>query len=118
MNPIDKQFTYNGFLFNLVKRQGRIAIFAKTKPTWTKDFYEVVILQRLPEMIWPDGHVTPAREALPRSEAWGDSGWSYASLSSAMLKLSELIERPNLSTPFPVDASDDTTEPDSKIGTQ
>ena len=84
---IASHFICDGFVFHLVDRVGDVALFRKSKHG--RDFYEVVIVQKLPaKTIF--GRVYPAREALPPSESWGTSGWSLPILERASEKMAEI----------------------------
>jgi hypothetical protein len=89
-NPIDTLFEKDGFLFELIKRQGRIALFEKSKPTHTRSTFEVVKLEQRKEHTWPNGKTTPAHESMPASETWGVYGFSYIDRESANKKFLQL----------------------------
>lgn len=97
MKPIEPTFAGNrdqtGFTFTLLKRQGQVALFEKTKPEWQskRKLYEVVILQQCPEKRWPDGRTTPAHEKLPKPEEWGVLAWSPYTLESAQEKFDAVV---------------------------
>jgi hypothetical protein len=88
LGSIASHFVYDGFAFRLLERVGDIALFKKSKNG--RDFYEVVIIQRLPaRTIF--GRVYPAREGLPPSESWGTQAWSLSTLERARDKLAEIV---------------------------
>jgi hypothetical protein len=63
-------FRSDGFDFQILDREGEVALLAKKKPRWNFSIYEVVRVQAWPaELI--KGRFTPEREAMPRSEQWG-----------------------------------------------
>lgn len=82
--PLEQSFREDGFSFQLVARQGDVALFAKTQPKHTVPGYEVVIVQKHKATYWPDGRVSPAREAMPRSEEWGTKAWTPGNWRSAL----------------------------------
>jgi hypothetical protein len=92
MTPLPASFRSGGFDFRLVKRTGDIALFEKRKPTHTRSFFEVVIVQKRKEATFPSGRVTPAHEAMPASEQWGSAGWSYSDLEGAEKRFKSLVE--------------------------
>jgi hypothetical protein len=94
VRPLPQQFKRDGFNFRLIQRAGPIAMFAKTKPRWTREFWEVVKVQSLPAMKLPGGRVCPPHEAMPCPEDWGVNGWSYSDLPSAEAKYASLLECP------------------------
>jgi hypothetical protein len=83
-------FRSDGFDFQILNREGEVALLAKKKPKWNFSIYEVVRVQ-----VWPDelikGRFTPEREAMPRSEQWGVHGWSFADMDDARRKFYELV---------------------------
>ena len=90
MITLPTTFRSDGFDFQILSREGEVALLAKKKPKWEFEVYEVVRIQ-----VWPDewikGHFTPEREAIPRSEQWGVYGWSFADLDDARRKFYELV---------------------------
>ena len=46
--------------------------------------YNVMWVRRRKEKVWPNGKVTPAREALPTESEWGLYGWTYTELETAV----------------------------------
>jgi hypothetical protein len=74
--PLAESFKSDGFTFQLVARQGDIVLFAKIQPHHKAPSYEVVIVQKHEAHTWPDGKTSPAREAMPNSEAWGKQAWT------------------------------------------
>ena len=107
MKTLPETFTYDGFAFRLLKRMGDVALFEKRKPTHSRESFEVVIVQKLPAKTIL-GCNYPAREAMPRSEAWGKWGWTCTGLEDAVRKFQSLVEARHkghsLSPPFPVGA--------------
>jgi hypothetical protein len=104
MIPLAESFRLDGFDFRLVKREGDVALFAKTKPRYRDPSYEVVLVQKRKAHTWPDGRTTPDHEAMPGSEAWGESGWTYSDLPAAQVRFSSLARLRNSGTPLPPDA--------------
>jgi hypothetical protein len=75
-------FRSDGFDFELVKRDGDIALFRKTKPGFGFESFEVALIQRH-DTLEIKGKLIPAGEHLPRSEQWGIKGWTYSDRLSA-----------------------------------
>ena len=79
-------FTAGGYVHTLLARVGRWCVVERT---WVEDgrphlpHYEIVCLQQRPPRTWPDGRVTPAREAYPELSKWGRAGWSLPTLRHA-----------------------------------
>jgi hypothetical protein len=92
LKPLPERFRYDNFDFRMLKREGDIAIFAKSSPSHPRepDSYEVVRVQRKPARLL-FGRDIPAHEAMPASEDWGIHGWTYAKLEAAEKKFAELI---------------------------
>ena len=74
--PLEESFNYDKFHFQLIARQGDVALFAKTKPTHTIPGYEVVIVQKHEAHTFPSGKSYPPREAMPANEDWGKKAWT------------------------------------------
>lgn len=82
MKTIEPKFKTNGFCFEMLKREGNVALFTKSKPSYGFDSYEVVIIQQLPaQTIYSREY--PPREAMPSSESWGRAGWTCSTRERA-----------------------------------
>lgn len=75
MKTLATNFTKWGEEFVQLQREGRVALYSRTKPGRAADF-EVIIVQQYPayEM---NGVAMPATEAFPSSNSWGEKGWTY-----------------------------------------
>lgn len=92
MRAIEPEFTSKGFTFKLLKRSGMVCLFAKTHPEIRDEKFEVVVLNVFPEME-RYGKLLPEREAMPPSESWGKSGWSFSDRQAAEKRyLKECVE--------------------------
>ena len=90
MKPIPKTFKQNRFNFELVTRNGQVAMFKKDKPGIDQTWYEVVVLRQEPDKTM-FGRFVPAHEVMPRNEEWGANGWTYTDLTAAMVRFSNLV---------------------------
>ncbi|MDA1278098.1 MAG: hypothetical protein O2960_29225 [Verrucomicrobia bacterium] len=91
MKSLQTRFTHDGFDFRQLSREGTIALFEKSKPSHSRESFEVVIVQTRPaENVL--GREYPVRESLPPAGAWGTSGWTYTELEDAKTKFRALIE--------------------------
>jgi hypothetical protein len=93
MIPLPESFKHGGFNFTLLNRDGRVALFAKSKPGMSVR-YEVVLVESRPaELV--GGKDYPPREAMPKTSSWGRLGWSYGrnEKDRAEMKFLELIEK-------------------------
>jgi len=77
MKILATTFRKDSFDFTQVRREGRLAIYHKTKPTGA---FEVVVIQTYKARTFPShmhngiikpGHSIEAGEAMPSSESWG-----------------------------------------------
>lgn len=91
LQRLPETFTFGGFKFQQIQRQGDVAIFSKQKPGRRVTSYEVVIIQKHKEHKWPNGKTTPAWEAMPANEVWGISGWTYPDLVRGERRFADLI---------------------------
>ena len=90
ITSIQSSFVSRGWHFDLLHRQGRVALFRKSRGGLAFKTYEVVRLRVYPaETI--KGAEYPEREALPPSEAWGAEGWTCSSLEEAHRRFDRLI---------------------------
>lgn len=84
MIPLPKTFTKNGFDFEVLHRQGDVAMVRKSKQGATRliESWEVVKIQRHEAWECQGNHV-PAKELMPSDEQWGKAGWTYLSREEA-----------------------------------
>jgi hypothetical protein len=88
MKTLATAFSRDGFEFEVIERNGPIAIFRKSKPTY--HHYEVVIIQCEQERTFPNGLTTPAHERMPGNEEWGWHGWTCSDFDRAIAKFNSL----------------------------
>lgn len=108
MITLETSFSYDGFVLTQVKREGKVALFEKTKATHKSPSYEVVVVQvsKAREVF---GRAIAEHEIMPSSEEWGTNGWSYSDLDSALKRFDKLVreqERADLGIPMPPDMSE------------
>ena len=88
--PLDKTYAKNGYHFNLVLRDGDVAVYAQChRPNGTPVAYEVFKVKRVKETIM-FGRVIPAHEAVPSNEEWGTKGWTIMDLHEAKRRAYQL----------------------------
>lgn len=80
--PLKSEFRKDGFDFRLIKRQGRVALFQKSKQNITTEHFEVVLVRQNPASE-RFGRLFPDSESIPCSNEWGERGWSYSDRESA-----------------------------------
>jgi hypothetical protein len=91
MNPIPEKFRSDRFDFQLLRRQGDVALFSKQKPQHSRPTFEVVVIQRRPaERIF--GRNLPNREVMLSNESWGALGWSFSDFASAKARFDQLCQ--------------------------
>jgi len=92
MKPLT-EYARNGFDFLLLRREGRIAIFAGSKPEHFHPNYEVIRIQinKAGERF---GKFHDATESCPRNELWGNEGWTFQTIEDATAKFEELTRKP------------------------
>lgn len=90
-DPLPTKFRSDGFNFQIVHRDGAVALLAKQKSNHTQMSYEVAIIQTHPaECLF--GRDLPEREVMPPSESWGTLGWSYVDLADAVASYDQLCQ--------------------------
>ena len=99
MKILPTTFRSGSFDFELLKRDGDIALFRKTKPRLRFESLEVVIIQTH-ETFEIKGKLIPAGEHLPPSGQWGVKGWTYSDRPSAERKFNQLISASGFGAPF------------------
>ena len=87
MTALQTTIKQAGWTLNQIDRVGDLAIYAKTFPGGLIHSYEVIKVRKESEKAFPNGRVTPAHEAYPSSESWGEDGWTYMTLKEAQDKL-------------------------------
>ena len=101
MRELPTAFRNGGFDFQLLKRHGGIALFRKTKPGFSFETFEVVVVQHHKERIIA-GKSIEGGEAMPSSEQWGSKGWSFSDKTSAERKAKLLSTQKHSRPPTPV----------------
>lgn len=87
----------DGKLMRLVERKGNAAIYRQIGGPDT--YLEVIRIRAVPQTVWPNGAITPAREVYPASERFGADAWAYSdqsdkvgALAAARARLAQLVE--------------------------
>ena len=94
MESLVESFEEGRYRYRQIERHGMLAIFEqqhKDNPRVVR--YEVVRIRIQRAHTWPDGTVTPEKEAYPPSSAWGTSGWTFYTLDAARAHLQTLLQR-------------------------
>ena len=91
MEPLETTFTKYAYRYEQVERQGDVAIFRQThKENAAVVRFEVVKVHIQPEHVWPNGTMTPEKEAMPGSSSWGRDGWTCWDLPQAQALMAAL----------------------------
>ena len=101
MKILPTTFRSDGFYFELLKRDGDIALFRKTKLGFSFETFEVVLVQHHKERIIA-GKSIEGGEAMPSSEQWGSKGWTFSEKTSAKRKAKLLSTQKHSRPPTPV----------------
>ena len=80
-------FCSDGFIFERIRRQGDFGIYRKYKC----ESFEVIRVRRLKAHSFK-GKEYPTTEVYPRSEEWGQNGFTYRTLAEANRKFTSLIK--------------------------
>lgn len=91
MKAIESNFEKFKTTFNLIKREGNVAIFSRIGEDYPLS-YEVVEIKSHNGMMFGDNWVD-AKEFLPSNEEWGTKGFSYKSLEKAEQRFLKMVER-------------------------
>jgi hypothetical protein len=94
MEILEKEFTYKGFIYSEVIRNGKFAIYKYTNPKWLnkKYYFDVIEIRIVPDYTFPNGIFAPEHEAYQKDAAWGDCAWTYTTLEDAQKKFKTLIK--------------------------
>jgi len=91
--PLGTTFTKNGFHYELVMREGNVALFKqRLRPGAGCLAYEVIRI-RVAEATTIMGKDVPRREVGPSNSEWGTHGWTYPAddLPRAKAKFAALV---------------------------
>lgn len=89
MTPLPSKFTgradQKGWQFTVLKRHGDVVLVGKSKNAGDHGWmlFEVVIVQKAPERVFPGGITVPAHEAMHGASVWGTYGWSFVDRTAA-----------------------------------
>jgi hypothetical protein len=86
--PLSATIREDGFDLRLLKRTTHVALFGKSKPGRTASFEVIKIAIRKAETFF--GRQYPRREVMPRSEQWGELGWSFRNRTDAEVRYDSL----------------------------
>jgi len=93
---IQPEFTKKKFTFNLIKREGKVALFKKSRvfdgDLWVG--YEVMVVNTAVRDVVMGGAITMNKgdEFLPSDSLWGTKGWSFHNLADAEVKFTKCLE--------------------------
>lgn len=93
MKPLGNSYRKNGFHYELVEREGILAIYKqRLRPGVGGLGYEVIRIKQL-DAVHLFGRDVEAHEAAPSNEEWGREGWTYPTLEAARAKVAELTDK-------------------------
>lgn len=92
MKLLPETFRKDGFDFKLVRREGRFAIYTKTKPTYKTPSFEVGVIRRNKART-AFGRDFEDSESWPSSEEWGVRAWTYTNLDDSVRRLESLCSQ-------------------------
>lgn len=91
MEVLPFQFEEKGFIYTQLKRKKKVALYQQHHEEWPQrsNRYEVIKIKVLPATII-HGKQYNEREIYPKSEEWGERGWSYNTYEEALIKYSKM----------------------------
>lgn len=96
MKQLSNNYRKNGYEFNIVQRNGDVAIYSQhSQETGQIIYYETFIVQKNKERTIA-GKLIPSSESSPSNEQWGSEGYTTTNLESALLKaitLGQTVDR-------------------------
>ena len=90
MENLAEHFEDGIFRYDQIERQGMVALYMQTHKASGIKRYEVVILHIQLAHTWPNGIVTPEKEAYPASGSWGQHGWTHMLRDTALTQYATL----------------------------
>jgi hypothetical protein len=97
MKSLTPQFGKSGFQFNILLREGNVALLRKTKLGFSFESFEVVRIQRHNGYQIAGKKIPPA-EMMPSSYNWGTHGWTFTSYDAACVKFNQLKDKQSVLT--------------------
>jgi len=91
MKILEKEFTYKGFIFNQLYRDGKFAIYEQSREDFKVKKYEAVVIESHNGYDLAGQHFPPA-EMYPSSTQWGVKGFTLDSYDDALYKIKHLIK--------------------------
>ncbi len=88
MLTLSESFTHKGWLHEVVERTKQYALVKKTKGRAIS--WEVWRIMIHKPRTWPNGTISPLREAMPATTAWGTYGWTFLTEETARHKYDTL----------------------------
>jgi hypothetical protein len=103
--PLPRQFRRGGFTYRQIAREGDFSIYQQTwQGNEDEAAFEVIRIKRRDGFEIGGRFVEPA-EVYPRSEQWGELGWTVQDKETAFLKLREIINARKKESANPVKKS-------------
>jgi hypothetical protein len=90
--PLQTSFRSKGFDYRQLRRIGDVALYEQTKPTLSRKWYEVVMVQRH-DTYELGGRTIEAAETMPSTSQWGRLGWTYRDPKEARSRFDELVKK-------------------------
>lgn len=78
MKTIPEKFTKKGFKHQLIKREGKVAIYRRHGTESTKTFHYEVVVINTHNGIHIEGNYIEPGELYPSSSQWGTFGWTFS----------------------------------------
>ncbi len=91
MKSLDPKQRKNGFDYNLVIREGNVAIYRQVYSE-NLDYFEIFKVKIRPATIFKGKHF-PKREVFPSDSFFGETAWSCRTLEKAMERFRGLVEK-------------------------
>lgn len=91
MLSLPKIIKKRGFTYNLVTRQGDVALYEQMLED-TLVGYEVILVQKNTQERILGGVIYPPSEYYPSDNSWGVKGFSFYTLPKAQAKFKEIVE--------------------------
>lgn len=91
MLSLPKTVKKRGFTYNLVTRQGDVALYEQ-RLNQTLVGYEVILVQKHTEDRTIGGVTYPPSEVYPSDNTWGAKGFSFYTLPRAQAKFRQIVE--------------------------
>lgn len=92
MKKLDNTIKKKGFVYTLIKRSGKVAIYEQQMEDVinASKHYEVILINSHNGVTIANNYLPPS-EIYPSASQWGNTGWTYSKKEDAEEKFTNLV---------------------------